>query len=57
MDSFFVKKYFPKKFLSRHNMQPNTLTRREYNGKIYGKNILKNHVGYETGSGSEAGYE
>jgi hypothetical protein len=30
---------------------PNTLTRREYKGKIYVKNIIKNFVKSETGSG------
>jgi|688.fasta_scaffold404068_1 hypothetical protein len=28
--------------ISRHNMQPNTLTRQTYKGKIYVKNIRKN---------------
>ncbi len=45
------KKYSPKKLISRHNEQPKTLTRQEYKGKIYVKNIRKNHVGFETGSG------
>jgi hypothetical protein len=36
-------------------MQPNTLTRRKYNGKIYVKNFRrkKNHVG--SGSGRKEG--
>ncbi len=32
------KKIMP---VSRHNMQPNTLTRQEYKGKLYVKNIRK----------------
>ncbi len=35
------KKLFPKQIISRHNMKPNTLTRREYKGKIYVKNIRR----------------
>ena len=31
----FIKKNFPKKVTSRHNMKPNTHTRQEYKGKIY----------------------
>jgi hypothetical protein len=46
------KKKFAEKLISRHNMQPSkTLSRREYIGKIYAKNIRKNHVGSEKGSG------
>jgi hypothetical protein len=33
-------------------MQPSTLTRREYKGKIYVKNIIEIRGGSETGSGS-----
>ncbi len=40
--------------MSRRDMQPNTLTRREYKGKFKVKKILeKIDVGSETGSGSE----
>jgi hypothetical protein len=39
----FYQKNFPKKLTFRHNMQPNTLTRHEY----------ENHVGSKTGSGNE----
>jgi hypothetical protein len=35
------QKIFPKKLISRHNMQPNTLTKREYKGKIYVKKISR----------------
>ncbi len=35
-------------------MQPNTLIKRVYKGKIYFTNIRKIHEGFETGSGSEA---
>ncbi len=40
----FVKeiRYSPKKLISRHNEQPNTLTRQEYKGKIYVKKIRTN---------------
>ncbi len=38
---FFMKKKLPQKFISRHTMQPSTLTRREYKGKIYVKNSKK----------------
>ncbi len=39
----FSTKYPPKKLISRYNEQPNTLlTRQEYKGKIYVKNIRKN---------------
>ncbi len=31
----FFRKKFSKKPISRHNMQSNTLTKREYKGKIY----------------------
>jgi hypothetical protein len=34
------KKYFPKA-ICHHNEQPNILTRQEYKGKIYAKNIRK----------------
>ncbi len=34
-------------------MQPSTLTRREYKGKIYVKNIGKMHVGFDSGFGLE----
>ncbi len=44
----FIKKNFPKKLISRHNEQPNPLTRQEYKGKIYVKNIRKIYVGSET---------
>ncbi len=39
----FVVKNMSKKIMpvSRHNMQPNTLTRKEYKGKLYVKNIRK----------------
>jgi hypothetical protein len=37
------KKYFPKKLISRHNKQPNTLTRQEYKGKTYVK-INRNRI-------------
>ncbi len=51
----FYKK-FPKKLIFCHNMQPDTLSSREYTGKIYVKNIRKIHVGSEAnwkiGSGS-----
>ncbi len=39
INSFLSNKYSPKKLISRHNEQPNTLARREYEGKIYVKNI------------------
>jgi hypothetical protein len=40
--------------ISCHNMQHNTLARREYKGKIYVKNTEeKKFVGSEKGSGSE----
>jgi hypothetical protein len=32
---------FPSKLMPRHNIQPNTLTRQEYKGKIHVKNIRK----------------
>jgi hypothetical protein len=35
-------KNVPKKLISRHNMQTNTLTKWEYKGKIYFKNIRRN---------------
>ncbi len=38
----FIKKMTLKKLKSHHNMQPNKLTRREYKGKIYVKNIREN---------------
>ncbi len=38
----FYQKNFPNKLIYRHSMQPNTLTRREYKGKVYVKNIGKN---------------
>jgi hypothetical protein len=41
------KKYFHEKLGSRHNEQPTILIRKEYNGKIYVKNIRKIHVGSE----------
>jgi hypothetical protein len=41
VNSYFIKND-PKTLISGHNMQPNTLTRREYKGKIYYKNIRKN---------------
>ncbi len=34
-----------------HNMQPNTLTRREYKGKIYLRILEEMQVGSETVSG------
>ncbi len=37
-------------------LQSNTLTRRDYKGNNYVKNIRKTHVGSETGSGSESRY-
>jgi hypothetical protein len=37
IDSFFQKNS-PKKLIYRRNMQPETITRREYKGKIYVKN-------------------
>ncbi len=40
----FCQKNIPlktKKFISRHNEQPNKLTRQEYKGKIFVKNIRK----------------
>ncbi len=46
LNSFFIKK-FPKKLMSLYNMQPNTLTRREYKGKIYVLNIETIQVGSE----------
>jgi hypothetical protein len=42
MNFFLSKKYSHKKLISRHNDQPNTLTRQEHKGKIYVKNIRKN---------------
>jgi hypothetical protein len=45
--NYQLKKYyfpffkFPIKLKSRHNMQLNTLTRREYKGNIYVKDIRK----------------
>ena len=36
----FYQKNIPKKLISNHNMQPNTLKRRKYKGKIYVKIIL-----------------
>jgi hypothetical protein len=39
---FFKPKISPKKLISRRIMQPNNITRREYNGKIYVKNIRTN---------------
>jgi hypothetical protein len=42
---------FPKKLISRDNMQPNTLTRREYKGKIYVKKISRDL--FDPGSGME----
>ncbi len=41
----FIKNNITKKLISRHNMAPNTLTRREYQGKIYVENIRKFHEG------------
>jgi hypothetical protein len=38
---FYQQKKFRNKLISHHNMQPNTLTRREYKDKIYVKNITK----------------
>jgi hypothetical protein len=39
-NKFLLIQKYPKKLTtSHHNMQPNTLTRREYNGKIYVTNI------------------
>ncbi len=35
------QKTFPKNIKSRHNEQPNTLTRQEFKDKIYVKNIRK----------------
>ncbi len=37
-------------------LQSNTLTRQDYKGNNYVKNIRKTHVGSETGSGSESRY-
>ncbi len=39
INSFFL--YSHKKLISRHNMQPNTLERREHKGKIYVKKYSK----------------
>jgi hypothetical protein len=47
---FFGKKIFPKKLISRHNMNL-TLTRRENKGKIYVKKI---HVGSPTNHSGSA---
>ncbi len=41
MQILFYRKNVHKKLIFRHNMQPNPLTRREYKGKIYVKNIFK----------------
>ncbi len=38
----FIEKKIHKKLISRHNTKTNTLTRQEYKGKIYVKNIRKN---------------
>ena len=54
MNSLLSEKH-PKKLISRHNMQPNTLTRREFKGKIYVQNIIKIQAGSKTGSGSGYG--
>jgi hypothetical protein len=45
----FIKKNFPKKVTSRHNMKPNTHTRQEYKDKIMLIESEKIHVGYGYG--------
>jgi hypothetical protein len=38
--TFFIKKKFIKKLISRHNIQPNSLIRGEYKANEYVKNII-----------------
>ncbi len=53
-NSFFQEKKSPKKLTVYRIIEPNTLIKRVYKGKIYVKNTRKIHEGFETGSGSEA---
>jgi hypothetical protein len=46
-----LSKKFPKKLVSCRNMRTNTLTRREYKGKIYVKEISRDV--FDPGSGME----